>query len=86
MSTSSTRTAPAQPFPLGGQFTSTARRDATVGSYVSSAARDMTTIGAYVTPSVQRTSLGRYVRAQLDRFATRTTTIRTHTGAVVLGG
>jgi len=76
---------PAQPFPLGGQYTSTTRRDEPTGSFVSSARSDLNLVGSYVSPSVPRTSLGRYVRAQLGRLATHTSTIRTHTGSIVLG-
>ena len=78
-------TTPAQPFPLGGRYVSTTRRDEPIGSYVSTAHRDTVTIGAYVSPSVQRTSLGRYVRAQFSALSTRTSTVRTHTGSIVLG-
>ncbi|MBD8729048.1 hypothetical protein F1C15_08085 [Frigoribacterium sp. NBH87] len=86
MSTNHTRTAaPAQPFPLGGQYTSTARRDEPVGSYVSSTRGAERLVGSYVSPSVPRTSLGRYVRAQFGRLATHTSTIRTQTGSIVLG-
>jgi hypothetical protein len=87
MSTSTTNHAstPAQPFPLGGQYTSTARRDEPVGRYVSSARGAERLIGSYVSPSVARTSLGRYVRAQFGRLATHTSTIRTQTGSIVLG-
>jgi hypothetical protein len=83
--TSTPASTPAQPFPLGGRYVSTTRRDERVGSYVSAAHRDAETIGAYVSPSVQRTSLGRYVRAQLSALSTRTSTIRTQTGSIVLG-
>jgi hypothetical protein len=83
--TSTPASTPAQPFPLGGRYVSTTRRDEPVGSYVSAAHRDAETIGAYVSPSVQRTSLGRYVRAQLSALSTRTSTIRTQTGSIVLG-
>jgi hypothetical protein len=33
-------TTPAQPFPLGGRYVSTTRRDEPIGSYVSTAHRD----------------------------------------------